>query len=114
MGVQLRGEVLLLIPVAVLVFLALAPAVGSVRFRKLPEAVTAQILEQPYDRPHQHLVDLELESGRWVRRVWVAWGAYPALVGGRTWTGWYRPSRVVAARPHRRKPRGSPSDERPR
>lgn len=68
--------------------------------RALPDSVSAEVWKVPERRSNQHVVDLELADGRVVRKVWIAWGKYPALIGGRTLLGRYRPRDAVHAFVH--------------
>lgn len=85
------------VSVAVLGLLALAHCVSTRRGRELPEPVRAEIAQLPMRRANQHVVDLELEDGRRVEKVWIAYGRFPAALGGRTLTQRYRPRQVVHA-----------------
>jgi hypothetical protein len=89
----------------VLAMMALVAVAGSRSWRSLPDDVCEEIAQLPMRRPNQHVVDLELKDGRQVRRVWVAWGRFPAMIGGRTITQRYRPRQVVHA--HRRSDEGA-------
>jgi hypothetical protein len=84
--------------IAVLGMLALAYLVCTRQRRELPEPVRAEIAQLPMRRANQHVVDLELEDGRRVEKVWIAYGRFPAALGGRTLTQRYRPHQVVHAR----------------
>lgn len=68
--------------------------------RRLPEPVCEQIAALPERRRNQHVVDLELIDGRVVEKVWIAWGKYIALVGGRMRSRGYAARDVVGARRH--------------
>jgi hypothetical protein len=69
-------------------------------FRELPAAVVEEITKVPERRPNQRVVDLTLRDGRVVEKVWIAWDRYPALIGGKTILGRYRPKQVAGARAH--------------
>ena len=71
-------------------------AYGSQRHRRFPEDIQRQIRALPERRRGQHVVDLVLRDGRVVKKVWVAYGRAPAMIGGRTVTQRYRPSDVVS------------------
>jgi hypothetical protein len=88
--------------VSVVILLAMVVAVpyGRRPARALPDEVCVQIARLPERRKNQHVVDLHLRDGRVVRKVWIAWGRYPALIGGRMLMGRYRPDDVVAALAH--------------
>jgi hypothetical protein len=75
-------------------------ALGTRKHRAVPESVAAEIARLPERRRGQHVVDLELRDGRRVEGVWVAFGKYPALIGGRTRRDRYRPADVVHAYAH--------------
>ena len=73
---------------------------GSREFRSLPESVCAELARLPERRSNQHVVDVELRDGRVGHKVWVAYGRYPAVIGGRMLIRHYRPKDVVRALPH--------------
>jgi hypothetical protein len=68
--------------------------------RRLPEPVCEQIAALPERRRNQHVVDLQLSDGRVIEKVWIAWGKYIALVGGRMRRQRYAARDVVGARLH--------------
>lgn len=80
--------------------LALVPRAARRPSRAFPDSVRAEILQLPERRPNQHVVDLELADGRMIRKVWVAWGQYPAIIGGRTLLARYRPRDTLHAVAH--------------
>jgi hypothetical protein len=80
--------------------MAVTALIGTRRRRAFPDAVAAEINALPERRRHQHVVDLEMNDGRVIRKVWAGYGRFPALIGGRTLLHRYRPRDVVHARPH--------------
>jgi hypothetical protein len=95
---------LVLVGLAVLAVLLLVYVVGRMPHRALPEDVIEEVSRLAPRRPNQHVVDLETSDGRVIRNVWVAYGRYPAMIGGRTLTQRYRPKEVAHARPAQPKP----------
>lgn len=75
-------------------------AFGRRRARALPDPVCLQIASLPERRKNQHVVDLQLRDGRVVRKVWIAYGRFPAVIGGGMLFRRYQPEDVVAALPH--------------
>jgi hypothetical protein len=73
-------------------------AAATRRRRRLPEAVCRELALIPPVRWNQHLVDLELSDGRVVERVWIAYGRYVALIGGRMRSQRYAVDEVIHAR----------------
>ena len=86
-----------LLGAALLTALGLVGVFGRRDSRALPESVCDELAAIPERRENQHVVDLELRDGRRIRKVWVAWGRYPAVIGGRTITQRYRVGDVVHA-----------------
>jgi len=93
-----------LVGLGVLALLLLVYVVGRMPHRALPENVADELSRLPERRANQHLVDLETCDGRVIHNVWVAYGRYPAMIGGRTLTQRYRPTDVAHARPPEPKP----------
>jgi hypothetical protein len=89
--------VVMLVGAAALVFLGAAYFVGRSERRAVLDAVVEQVKTVAERRPNQRVVDLHWKHGRVVRRVWIAWDRYPAVIGGKTLIGRYRPSSVVWA-----------------
>jgi hypothetical protein len=73
--------------------------VGTRGRRRLPEPVRRELAAIPPIRWKQHHVDLELRDGRVVGGVYVAYGTYVALIGGRMKQAGYGVDDVVHARP---------------
>ena len=88
----------------VLVLLVLIGELTRRPARALPESVCREIARLPERRANQHVVDLELVDGRRIQKVWIAWGRYPAMIGGRTLMHRYRPRDVVHAHGRRSDP----------
>lgn len=91
------GIAVVLLAVAGLLFIT----VGTRSRRRLPEPVRRELAAIPAIRWNQHHVDLELRDGRVVEGVYVAYGKYVALVGGRMKQAGYAVDDVVHARPTR-------------
>ena len=89
------GIAVVLLAVAGLLFIT----VGTRSRRRLPEPVRRELAAIPTIRWNQHHVDLELRDGRVVEGVYVAYGKYVALVGGRMKQAGYAVDDVVHARP---------------
>jgi hypothetical protein len=85
--------------------LGLVYVLGSRPWRALPDAVCEEIAAIPARRPNQHVVDLELRDGSRLRKVWIAYGNFPAVLGGRTITRRFRPRDVIHAHPLAEQPR---------
>lgn len=90
----------MLVSATILVGMVAMYVYGRRPARALPDEVCLQIASLPERRKNQHVVDLQLRDGRVVRKVWIAWGRYPAVIGGRMLLRHYRPNEVVAALPH--------------
>jgi hypothetical protein len=73
-------------------------------WRALPDPVVDKLKSIPTKRPNQHLVDLVLEDGRVISRVYVAWGRFPSISPKRLFRP-FRPDSVVDARPTPQKTR---------
>ena len=85
---------LLLIPFGLLVGAGTRPS------HRLPEAVRHELERIPTRHWHRHLVDLELADGRVVEKVYVAYGKYIALIGGRMRSHRFTASDVTHATNH--------------
>jgi hypothetical protein len=93
--------VVALLVVVLLTALGLAfIAAGTRRSRRLPDAVCQELRAMPTRQWKSHVVDLELSDGRVVEGVYVAYGKYVALIGGRMRSEHYSVGDVVHARPH--------------
>jgi hypothetical protein len=90
----------MVIGAAIFGFLGVAYWATRLPSRALPASVSDEVRRLSERRPNQHVVDLELADGRVVRKVWIAWGKYPAMFGGRTIRGRYRPRDAVHAIAH--------------
>jgi hypothetical protein len=66
--------------------------------RALPDSVVESLKSLPEIRPGQHLVDLVLDDGRVIHRVYVAYRRWPSVSPRRIFHP-YDVKRVVAARP---------------
>lgn len=73
---------------------------GTRSSRRLPEAVRRELAAIPTRRWNSHLVDLEFSTGRVIEGVFVAYGKYVALIGGRMRSERYAASDVIHARDH--------------
>jgi hypothetical protein len=91
-------QVLVVVSCGVFGFFILGYVFTRLPARSLPESVVDEVSALPMRRKDQHVVDLETNDGRVIRNVWIAWCRYPALIGGRTLRGRYRPKNVVHAR----------------
>lgn len=68
--------------------------------RRLPDGVCQELAAIPMRRRGQHIVDLQLRDGRVVEKVWIAYGKYVALIGGRTRSHSYTARDVIHATDH--------------
>lgn len=90
----------MLVSAGVLAAFGLIYVVGRSPRRALPDNVVEQMKALPERRPNQRVVDLELADGRIIRKVYVAYDRYPAVIGGTMILGHYRPADVVCATQH--------------
>jgi hypothetical protein len=76
---------------------------GRRPWRSLPEPVVEKLKTIPMARPRysQHLVDLVLDDGGVIRRVYVGLGRYPSL-SLRRWIRPYSVNSVVDVRPRQK------------
>jgi hypothetical protein len=88
-----------LVPVAVVLTGVLFLA-GTRPSRKLPESVRQELTTIPTQSWQSQVVDLQLADGRVVPKVYVAFGRYIALIGGRMRSHRYSTGDVVHARHH--------------
>lgn len=64
---------------SVLMSFALLLALNMRASRELPAPIIEKLKGIPTIRPNQHLVDLTLDDGHTVKRVYVGYGKYPAM-----------------------------------
>ena len=89
----------LIVPVAVLLTGVLFLA-GTRPSRRLPESVRRELTTIPTQSWKSQVVDLQLADGRVIEEVYVAFGKYIALIGGRMRSHRYAARDVVHARHH--------------
>lgn len=100
------GGVTFVVCASGLALLVLIPVFGRRDSRALPPSVCKELEAIPERRRNQQVADLELKDGRRIRKVWIAWGRYPAVLGGRTITQRYKIRDVTHAHAHAREAGG--------
>lgn len=87
---------------SILAFFALLLAFNMRASRELPPPIVEKLKGIETIRANQHLVDLTLDDGRIVKRVYVGYGRYPAMTPRRLFRP-YDHHAVVDVMPSRRR-----------